>query len=91
VQALVNRLQIISPTPNETITMSTVHIVAHASELAAISQMQAWDNAVKLGWYSGADVNQYLTLAPGAHTVTVVDLDSSYNIIHRSSVSYAVQ
>jgi hypothetical protein len=91
VQALVNGLQIISPTPNETISMSTVHIVAHANEPVAISQMQVWDNGVKLGWYSGADVNQYFTLSPGSHTVTVVDLDSSYNAIHQSSVVYSVQ
>jgi hypothetical protein len=42
--------------------MSMVHIVAHANESVAISQMQVWDNAVKLGWYSGEDVNQYFTL-----------------------------
>jgi hypothetical protein len=71
--------------------MSTVHIVAHASESVAIRQMQVWDNGVKLGWYSGADVNQYFTLVPGSHTVTVVDLDSGYNVIHQSSVSYSVQ
>ncbi len=62
VQTLVNGLQIISPTPNETISMSTVHVVAHASESVPIRQMQVWDNGVKLGWYSGADVNQYFTL-----------------------------
>jgi hypothetical protein len=91
VQALVNGLQIISPTPSEAINMSTVHIVAHASESVTIRQMQVWDNVVKLGWYSGADVNQYFTLVPGSHTVTVVDLDSGYNVIHQSSVSYSVQ
>jgi acid phosphatase len=91
VRPLVNGLQIISPAPNETINMSTVHIVAHASESVAINQMQVWDDGVKLGWYSGADVNQYFTLAPGSHTVTVVDLDGSYNIIHQSSVLYSVQ
>lgn len=91
VQALVNGLQIISPTLNEIISMSTVHVVAHANESVAISQMQVWDNGVKLGWYSGADVNQYFNLAPGSHTVTVLDLDKNDNILHRSSVSYSVQ
>jgi hypothetical protein len=91
VQALVNELQIISPTPNEMISMSAVHVVAHGSESVAISQMQVWDNGVKLGWYSGADVNQYFTLARGTHSVTVVDLDNSYNIIHQSSIWYSVQ
>jgi hypothetical protein len=91
VQALANDVQIISPTPNETISMSTVHIVAHASESVPIKQMQVWDNGVKLGWYSGADVNQYFTLTPGSHTVTVLDLNSSYNVLHQSSVSYSVQ
>jgi hypothetical protein len=91
VQALANGLQVISPISNETISLSTVHVVAHATESVAISQMQVWDNGVKLGWYSGADANQYFNLASGSHIVTVVDLDSSYNIIHRSSVSYSVQ
>lgn len=91
VQPLVDGLQIISPTPDETISLSTVNIVAHANESVTISQMQVWDNGAKLGWYAGADVNQYFTLSPGSHTVTVLDLDSSYNVIHQSSVSYSVQ
>jgi hypothetical protein len=53
--------------------------------------MQVWDNGVKLGWYSGENVNQYFNLAPGLHTVTVLDLDSHYYILHQSSVSYSVQ
>ena len=91
VQALVNGLQIISPSPSETISMSTVHVVAHAIESVPISQMQVWDNGVKLGRYSGDDVNQYYNLAPGSHTLTVLDLDANYNIIHQSSIAYYVQ
>jgi hypothetical protein len=91
VQELVNGVQIISPTPDEALGMSTVHVVAQASESEAISQMQVWDNGTKLGWYSGANVNQYFTLRPGSHTVTVLDLDRNYNIIHQSSASYSVQ
>jgi hypothetical protein len=53
--------------------------------------MQVWDNGVKLGWYSGSDVNQYFSLSPGSHTVTVLDLDGNYSILHESSVSYSVQ
>ena len=91
VQALTNGLQIITPTPNEIFNMSTVNIVAHASESVPVSQMQVWDNGIKLGKYSGADVNQYFSLAPGSHTVTVLDLDSNYNPLHESSVTYSVQ
>jgi hypothetical protein len=91
VQSLVNGVQIISPTANENMGISTVHVVAHASESQTISQIQVWDNGVKLGRYSGADVNQYFTLAPGSHTLTVLDLDSRSSIIHRASVSYSVQ
>ena len=91
VQALVDGLQVISPSPNQTVNMSTVHIVAHATESVPISQIQVWDNGSKLGWYSGVDVNQYFSLAPGSHTVTVLDLDGSYNVLHRTSVSYSVQ
>jgi hypothetical protein len=71
--------------------MSTVHVVAHASESVPISQIQVWDNGVKLGRYQGADVNQYFSLAAGSHNVTVMDLDSNNKILHESSVSYSVQ
>jgi acid phosphatase len=91
VQPLMNGVQIISPTPSETITMSTVHVVAHAQESAAIKQMQVWDNGVKLGRYASADVNEYFTLTPGHHSVTVLDLDANYNVIHQSSVPYSVR
>ena len=88
---MVNGLQILSPTPNEVINMSTVHVVAQASESVPVSQMQVWDNGVKLGRYAGTDVNQYFSLAPGSHTLTVIDLDGNYNDLHQSSVFYTVQ
>ena len=91
VQPLINAVQIVAPSPNETIIMSTVHLVAQANESVPITQMQVWDNGVKLGWYPGAYVDQFFNLAPGPHTVTVLDLDSNYSIIHLSSVSYSVQ
>ena len=91
VDALTDGLQIISPTPDETISMSTVHVVAHANESAGVSQMQVWDNGTKLGTYPGADVNQYFNLSPGLHTITVVDLDRQYYTLHQSSVSCSVQ
>jgi hypothetical protein len=91
VQALTNGLQVISPTPDEVINLSTVHVVAQAVESVPISQMQVWDNGVKLGWYPGASVNQYFNLTPGSHVVTVLDLDSKFNILHETRVAYSVQ
>jgi phosphatidylinositol-3-phosphatase len=91
VQPLIDGLQIISPTPDENINMSTVHVVAQANESVPISQMQVWDNGVKLGWYHGTEINQYFSLAPGSHALTVLDLDGSYNILHQSTVFYSVQ
>jgi phosphoesterase family protein/Big-like domain-containing protein len=88
---LVDGIQIVSPTSNETFDMTTVHVVAQATESVPISQMQVWDNGVKLGRYLGASVNQYFSLAPGSHTITVTDLDGNYNILHQSSVFYTVQ
>jgi acid phosphatase len=91
VQSLVNGVQIVSPAADETFDMTTVHVVAQAKESVAISQMQVWDNGVKLSRYLGASVNQYFTLAPGSHTITVTDLDDSYNVIHQTSVYYTVK
>jgi phosphatidylinositol-3-phosphatase len=84
-------VQILSPAVNEAFDTTNVQIVAHASEAVAVSQMQVWDNGVKLGWYPGAEVNQSFSLAPGQHTVTVEDLNDSYNVIHWSSVSYSIR
>lgn len=91
VQPQTDGVQVISPIPSQTFNMTTVHVVAHASESVPISQVQAWDNGTKLGRYIGADVNQYYSLSPGSHTVTVLDLDGNYNIIHQTVVFYSVQ
>jgi hypothetical protein len=91
VQAAIDGVQVSSPTPGETFNMTTVHVVATATESVPISQMQVWDNGHKLGRYFGSEVNQYFSLSPGSHTVTVLDLDKNYNVIHRTHVSYTVQ
>jgi phosphatidylinositol-3-phosphatase len=91
VQPLVDGVQVISPSPNQVISGTTVHVVAEASESEPISQMQVWDSGRKLGWYAGSSVNQYYALDPGWHQVTVEDLDEHYQIIHYSTVTYDVQ
>lgn len=92
VEELVDGVQIVAPGPNQVIDNSlTVHIVAQATELEPIDQLQVWDNGVKLGWYAGSSVNQYFSLAPGVHTLTVEDLNDSNQVIHRSAVTYEVE
>lgn len=83
---------IVSPTKGESLPGGTpVHVVANAFENEAIGQLQVWDNGTKLGAYPGSSVNQYFTLAPGAHTTTIIDLDDSNAVIHTSVVSYTVE
>jgi len=84
-------VQVVSPSPGQTFNMTTVQVVAHASESVPVSQVQVWDNGVKLGRYIGTDVNQYYSLDPGTHNITVLDLDQNYNVIHRTRVTYSVQ
>jgi hypothetical protein len=84
-------VQIVSPAPGQSTSTSSVQVVAQATESVTVSQMQVWDNGVKLGRYLGTSVNQYYSLAPGPHIITVTDLDSNYNVLHQSSVSYSVQ
>lgn len=91
VQPFTDGVQVISPTPSQTFNMTTVHVVAHASESVPVSQVQVWDNGKKLDRFIGTDVNQYYNLAPGSHTVTVLDLDKNYNVLHRTHVFYSVQ
>ena len=82
---------IISSPGNGATVDETVHFVAHASESVSVSQVQVWDNGIKLGWFSGTGVDQSFALAPGSHTTTVLDLDSNYNVIHLSTVSFSVR
>lgn len=89
VQALTPGIQIVAPTANQT-SPSLVHVVAQANESEAVGQMQVWDNGVKLGYYASANVNEYYNLAPGSHTLTVLDQDYDSNVVHQSSVSYSV-
>jgi len=91
VQPLADGVQVVAPSPGENIGASTLHVVAQANEAVPVSQMQVWDDGVKLGWYPGAAVNEYFSLSPGWHTVTVLDLDNSYHLLHESSVAYQVQ
>ena len=91
VEAAVEGVQVSSPAPGESVSMSTVHVVASATESVPVSQMQVWDNGVKLGRFYGSDVNQYFSLSPGSHNITVLDLDYRYNVLHRTRVSYTVQ
>jgi phosphatidylinositol-3-phosphatase len=90
VTQLVNGLQVITPTPNAVVPSTAVHVVAQADESVPISQMQVWDNGVKLGWHSGSVVDQYHTLAAGFHMVTVLDQDGNNSVLHQTSVFYLV-
>lgn len=92
VQPSANGVQIVSPAPFQIVSSTmTVHVAAQANESVPVNQMQVWDNGAKLGWYAGTSVNQYYSLAPGVHTVTVLDLDNDYNVINQSSVTYEVE
>ena len=91
VQAAVDGVQVVSPTSGEAFNMTTVHVVATATESVPVSQMQVWDNGQKLGRYYGSEVNQYYNLSPGSHSLTVLDMDQNYNVLHRTQVSYSVQ
>jgi predicted heme/steroid binding protein len=91
VQPLVQGVQLLSPILDQIFNLTTVHVVAHATESVPVSQVQVWDNGTKLGRYIGTDVNEYFSLTPGSHNITVLDLDQNYNVLHRTRVSYSVQ
>jgi hypothetical protein len=67
---------VISTPGNGATVVGTVHLLASASESQPVSQTQVWDNDVKLGVY-GVQIDAIYNLAPGKHTTTVLDLDSS--------------
>jgi hypothetical protein len=81
-------IAISNPGNGETIA-GLVHLVASASENQTVSQTQVWDNGVKLGVY-GTSIDAIYNLAPGPHVTWVLDLDTSYRVIHAASVSYNV-
>jgi hypothetical protein len=84
-------VKVTSPVPGETFPTTTVDVVAKATESVPVSQVQVWDNGVKLGRFLGSSVNHSFTLKPGSHTVTVLDLNDQFSVLHRTSVSYSVK
>jgi hypothetical protein len=84
-------VEIATPAQAQSFSTPVIRLVAQANESETVSQVQVWDNGVKLGWFPGSFVNQLFSLAPGSHTVTVLDLGSNNQVLHQSSVSYAVQ
>jgi hypothetical protein len=75
---------------NEATVTGEVHLLASASESQPVSQTQVWDNGAKLGFY-GQQIDVIYNLKPGQHKTTVLDLDSTYKIIHEAAISYNVQ
>ncbi|HEX3985153.1 MAG TPA: alkaline phosphatase family protein [Acidobacteriaceae bacterium] len=82
---------VISAPGNGATISGSVHVMATASESQPVNQVQVWDNGTKLGWYAGTSVDQIYNLAPGKHTTTVFDQNSSYQVLHGNSVTYTVQ
>jgi hypothetical protein len=81
---------VIATPSNGATVVGPVDLMASASENQSVSQTQVWDNGRKLGMY-GVAIDAIYHLAPGRHTTTVLDLNSSYRIIHQSSVTYSVE
>jgi hypothetical protein len=82
---------IVIATPgNGATVVGPVDLMASATESQPVSQTQVWDNGRKLGVY-GAEIDATYKMATGKHTTTVLDLNSSYGIIHQSSVTYSVE
>jgi hypothetical protein len=83
-----NGVSISSPVPGTTIS-GAVNVVANAVETSSVTQMQAWDNGVKLGYASGSSINQSYTLTPGSHVLTVLAQNGS-SILDHGTVAYTV-
>ena len=79
---------IANPTNGGTVA-GAVHLMASVSEFQPVTQTQVWDNGVKLGAY-GNPIDEVYNLAPGKHVTWVLDLDTSYRVIHGASVTYNV-
>jgi hypothetical protein len=70
---------------------SPVRVVATASAAVAISQIQVWEGANKLGWYVGSSIDESYALAPGPHTLTVEDMNEAFAVIDRTLVTFTVR
>jgi len=80
---------VISNPANGSTVAGAVHLMANVSEPQRVSQTQVWDNGLKLGVY-GESIDAVYNLAPGLHTTWVLDLDSSYRVIHETPATYNV-
>jgi len=73
-------------------TTSPVKIAASGMGASgAVNHLEAWIDGRKMGDYSGATMNANVTLATGAHTLTVVEVDSTGAYAKSAPVSFTVQ
>jgi hypothetical protein len=75
------------------ITGSQVTVIANATEAnAQISQLQVWDNTTgqKLAVVWSPSMSQTFTLSPGPHQLIVEDMNTSFQVLHKTAVDITV-
>jgi acid phosphatase len=75
------------------ITGPQVTVIANATEASAqISQLQVWDNTTgqKLAVVWSPSMSQTFTLSPGTHQLIVEDMNTSFQVLHKTAVDITV-
>ena len=80
-----------SPASGATVSSPFNVTASGTGATGAVNHLELWIDGQKIGNYSGAAMNTNVTLATGAHTLTVVEVDSTGAYAKSAPVNFTVK
>ena len=81
---------ICSPTQNGVVTSPVNFVAVGEPASGTVNHLELWIDGQKIGNYPGAQMNTNVSVAPGAHQATVVEVDSNFNYLKSTPVNFTV-
>lgn len=82
---------ICSPTAGQTVTSPVTFVADGTGASGQVNHLELWIDGSKIGNYAGSTMNTAVTLVAGAHTATVVEVDSQLHYVKSNPVSFTVK
>ena len=83
-------VNVCSPTAGGTVGSPVNVVAAGTGASGSVNHLELWIDGQKIGNYPGASMNTSVTLANGAHSATVVEVDSQFHYVKSSPVNFTV-
>ncbi len=84
-------VDICSPSAGQTVTSPVMFVADGTGASGQVNHLELWIDGSKIGNYAGSTMNTAVTLVAGAHTATVVEVDSQLHYVKSNPVSFTVK